>query len=189
MLNKAKIIYEPRGKAGEYCKLAVNLYLGCGHGCTYCYAPAATHSSSIKFSQAKPRVDIIKRLNKDTEYLGNLGTKPDSPVFLCFTCDPYQQIDVKYRLARQAIQNMHENNLDVMILTKGGKRAERDFDLLKPTDKFGVTLTCLDDAESLKWEPGAALPGERIKSLKKAHKMGVYTWVSIEPVISQFRNH
>ena len=71
-----------------------------------------------------------------------------------------------------------------MILTKGGKRAERDFDLLTKTDKFGVTLTCLDNNESLKWESGAALPIERIESLKNAHKLGVLTWVSLEPVIN-----
>jgi DNA repair photolyase len=71
-----------------------------------------------------------------------------------------------------------------MILTKGGKRAERDFDLLTPNDKFGLTLTCLDSSESLKWEAGAALPQERISSLQIAHDMGIFTWVSIEPVIN-----
>ena len=28
-----KVIYEPKGKAGEYAKYAVNLYNGCTHGC------------------------------------------------------------------------------------------------------------------------------------------------------------
>jgi DNA repair photolyase len=183
MLTKTKIIYEPKGKAGEYCKLAANLYNGCGHGCKYCYAPAAIHFTADKFSQPKPRIDVINKLEKDARYLGN-EIKPDSPVFLCFTCDPYQQIDVEYQLTRQAIQKLNENKLDVMILTKGGKRAERDFNLLKPSDKFGVTLTCLDNEESLVWEPKAALPNERIDSLRKAHALGIQTWASIEPVIN-----
>lgn len=34
-----KIIYEPKGAAKEYSELAVNLYLGCNHGCKYCFAP------------------------------------------------------------------------------------------------------------------------------------------------------
>jgi DNA repair photolyase len=181
---KTKVIYEPRGKAGEYCKLAANLYIGCSHGCKYCYAPAATYSDSVKFAQVRPRIGIIDQLEKDARSLRFPWSKPDSPVFLCFTCDPYQQIDVKYQLSRQAIKSLHNNNLDVMILTKGGKRAERDFDLLKPSDQFGVTLTCLDNAESLKWEPGASLPSDRIESLRKAHDMKIQTWVSIEPVIN-----
>ena len=30
-----KPIYEPKGRAGEYCGLAINIYNGCNHGCTY----------------------------------------------------------------------------------------------------------------------------------------------------------
>ena len=29
-------IYAPEGAAGEYCELAMNIYTGCNHGCTYC---------------------------------------------------------------------------------------------------------------------------------------------------------
>ena len=70
-----------------------------------------------------------------------------------------------------------------MILTKGGQRAERDFDLLTRADWFGVTLTNLDDMRSLSWEPGAALPAERIASLRRAKELGIKTWVSLEPVL------
>jgi DNA repair photolyase len=182
MTIKTTIIYEPRGKAQEYCKLACNLYRGCSHGCTYCYAPLATHNND--FNHPIPRKDVIEKLELDAAKLRFPRNKPDSPILLCFTCDPYQPIDTKYQLTRQAIKILKSNNLDVMILTKGGKRAERDFDLLTPTDKFGVTLTCLDISESLKWESAAALPTERIESLKNAHKLGIKTWVSIEPVIN-----
>ena len=33
-----KPIYEPSGRAREYGELAVNIYTGCNHGCSYCYA-------------------------------------------------------------------------------------------------------------------------------------------------------
>jgi DNA repair photolyase len=104
-------------------------------------------------------------------------------VLLCFTCDPYQSIDTLYQLSRQAIEVLHAHRLNVMILTKGGNRAERDFDLLTSGDWFGVTLTNLDSNLSLRWEPGAALPEERMASLRTAHAMGIKTWVSLEPVI------
>jgi DNA repair photolyase len=44
-------------------------------------------------------------------------------------------------------------------------------------------LTCLSDELSLKWEPGAALPRERIDTLREAYARGIYTWVSLEPVL------
>ncbi len=71
----------------------------------------------------------------------------------------------------------------MIILTQGGQRAERDFDLLTSNDWFGVTLTNLDNAPSLIWEPFASLPSERIESVYKAHKKGIKTWVSLEPVL------
>lgn len=37
--KKCKLIYRPKGRAGEYAKLALNVYRGCDHGCTYCYSP------------------------------------------------------------------------------------------------------------------------------------------------------
>jgi hypothetical protein len=47
--QKTSIIYESRGRAREYCELAANLYRGCGHGCEYCYAPAAIHMARDEF--------------------------------------------------------------------------------------------------------------------------------------------
>ena len=174
------IIYEPRGKAQEYCKLAANLYRGCGHGCAYCYAVDATFSNREQFHQNPvPRPGVIEKLRADT-----LGFNAESPVLLSFTSDPYQPIDQEIGLTREAIKVLKQARLKVSILTKGGHRAERDFDLLDYGDEFGVTLTFTDPAISLEWEPNAALPDERIASLKAAFGKGLKTWVSLEPVIA-----
>ena len=71
-------------------------------------------------------------------------------------------------------------------MTKGGLLATRDYDLLQQNKKnrFAVTLTTDNKQESLKWEPGAATPDDRIKSLKIAKRAGIKTWVSFEPVFN-----
>ena len=181
MLKKGLAIYEPKGRASEYAPLAVNLYKGCGHGCIYCYAPEATLVERPDFVKATPRQGIIEKLKKDAPQATLNGNKGN--VLLCFTCDPYQPIDAEYQLTRQAIEILHKNGFNVTILTKGGKRAERDFDLLRRSDEFATTLTFLDEQKSLQWEPKAAIPQERIETLKKAHKLGIKTWASLEPVI------
>jgi DNA repair photolyase len=180
-MASTSVIYEPRGKAGEYSNLAVNLYRGCDHRCEYCYAPSCLYTTREKFGKPIPRKEIIQKVNFDANKLqaGHI----EGSVLLCFTCDPYQPIDEQYQLSRQTIQALHSHKLNVMILTKGGKRAERDFDLLTSDDWFGVTLTNTEDSLSLKWEPGAALPEERINSLRTAHEKGIKTWVSLEPVL------
>jgi DNA repair photolyase len=69
------------------------------------------------------------------------------------------------------------------ILSKAGNNIRRDFDLLDNDDYIGATLTFNNKEDSLKWEPGAALPEERIQVLKETHDKGINTWVSLEPVI------
>jgi len=107
------------------------------------------------------------------------------PILLSFTTDPYQSLDIKYQLTRKAIKILHNHNLSVSILTKGGKRSERDFDLLSKNRnlcEYGITLVFIDEAMREKMEPGAAPVVERIEALKKAHKLGIKTYVSLEPV-------
>ncbi len=181
MLRKGLVIYEPKGRAGEYAPLAVNLYRGCGHGCIYCYAPEATFIDRQEFIKATPRQDIIKKLQRDVPKAAADGAKGN--VLLCFTTDPYQPIDEIHQLTRQAIQILHSNGFNVTILTKGGWRAERDFDLYQPGDEFATTLTFTESLKSCDWEPLAAYPWERILTLKRAHTLGIRTWVSLEPVI------
>jgi DNA repair photolyase len=135
------------------------------------------------FINAAPRKDIIQKLEDD---LQKLNGSPKESVLLCFMCDPYQQIDVDMKLTRLAIRALNRHGFPVQILTKGGTRATRDFDILakNPSNKFAVTLTTDDPAESLEWEPGAAPPEERIESLRQAHKAGIETWVSFEPAFN-----
>ncbi|AKB23574.1 Radical SAM domain protein [Methanosarcina sp. MTP4] len=181
--NITTIIYETRGKAREYCELAANLYRGCSHGCTYCYAPSATFKKRENFVKPCVRKDVIKKFENDAIYLEKIGET--RPVLLSFTTDPYQPLDIIEKLTRQAIEILHKHNLKVKILTKGGKRSERDFDLLaeRPElSEYGATLVFTDEELRSEIEPFAASTKERIECLKKAHELGIPTFVSLEPV-------
>ncbi len=175
------IIYEPAGKAREYAALAANLYSGCGHGCKYCYAPAVLRRDKEQFhSTPKPRVNVLTELYKDCQ---QLKRKDVPPILFSFTTDPYQPIEVEHKITRAGIKMLHDYGLSVEILTKGGMRATRDFDLLKEKDAFATTLTFLNSRDSEKWEPNAALPADRIRAMKLAYSKGIRVWVSLEPVI------
>jgi len=107
-------------------------------------------------------------------------------ILMSFTSDPYQPCENDFKVTRLAMDMLNRHSLNFGVLTKGGTRACRDFDLLSknPKNQFACTLTTDIDSESLEWEPGAALPQDRIEALKKAHAMGIDTWVSFEPVIN-----
>lgn len=183
MIRRGLVIYEPKGRAGEYAPLACNLYRGCGHGCIYCYAPESTFIDRQEFLKASPRPGIINRLKKDAPIADASYRGEDRRVLLCFTCDPYQPIDEIYQLASQAIVILKAYSFNVAILTKAGTRAQECFPLLSSGDEFASTLTFVDERKSRQWEPFAALPQDRFDALQKAHDMGIKTWVSLEPVI------
>ena len=104
-------------------------------------------------------------------------------VMLSFTTDPYHPFDNS--LTRDVLVVLQEHGLGVCTLTKGGNRAMRDMDLFRSgSDAFASTLTSLDDSFSKKWERGAALPADRIATLKAFSNAGIFTWVSLEPTLS-----
>lgn len=175
------IIYKPAGRAGEYAEYAANLYSGCSHGCTYCYAPAATRKKAEQFhGHPAPRKNVLQQLEKDCI---KLQGQELPRILLCFTTDPYQRLEEELGITRRAIQIMHKYGFAVQVLTKGGMRASRDFDLLSEKDAFATTLTFLNADTSRQWEPGAASPRDRIEAIRLAHEAGIPTWVSLEPVI------
>jgi len=174
-------IYAPAGQAGEYAPLAANPYRGCGHGCAYCYVPAVLRMDRKDFDAGSvPRPDFLSHLIKDAKKYQAAGSREQ--VMLSFTTDPYPP--EHHLLTRHVLEALRDHGLGFCTLTKGGSRALRDLDLFRPDrDAFASTLTSLDPAFSLKWERNAALPEERIATLRTFHEAGIFTWVSLEPTL------
>jgi DNA repair photolyase len=176
------LIYAPRGQAGEYAPLATNPYSGCGHGCKYCYVPKVLRMDRAKFDAgAFPRKDFLRLLTREAGKYQAAGITEQ--VMLSFTTDPFHPGD--NRLTRDVIKTLQNAGLGICTLTKGGSRALRDLDLFRPhLDAFASTLTTTDDDFSRRWEPGAALPADRIATLKAFHDRGIFTWASLEPTLN-----
>lgn len=170
-------IYEPKGKAKEYCDWALNIFPCCNHNCTYCYCPIFLHKKPEDYfkDNFEARPGLIPALEKELA----TGKHAGKLIQLVFIGDPYPAPPVDTTVTREVIKMLKQAGCHVQLLTKGGARAERDFDLLDGEDWFGVTITRMQ-IEGL--EPNAASYAERITSLYNAHKAGIKTWVSLEPV-------
>lgn len=176
------VIYEPKGRAKEYSPLACNLYMGCTHGCKYCYAPACMRKSAAEWhSAAVPRKNVIQQLKRDAEKLRG----DERPVLFSFLSDPYQPLEGDLHLTRQALEICAENNLKTQVLTKGSHDlVSADFDLMREAKtELGVTFCFSDDLTRQQWETHASPIEERFAILKEAHDRGIYTWISLEPII------
>ena len=182
------VIYEPKGRAREYSPLACNLYMGCTHGCKYCYAPACMHKKPEEWHEtARARGDdVLQLFEKDCARLAQ--ERPDDStrrVLFCFLSDPYQPLEGKLHLTRRGIETAARYGIKIDILTKGDSALiEQDLPLmLKTQTHLGITLSFINDISRVEWEPMASAVQSRLNILRKAHEMGIYTWVSMEPVI------
>jgi DNA repair photolyase len=173
-------IYQPAGRAREYAEYACNIYRGCDHGCTYCYAPAVLRMPLEAFHGCvTPRGDL-GQIEAEARKLTDAGNT--TPILLCFTTDPYSPGAALSRpgWTRRVIDAIHAGGQHVTILSKGGLRALTDIDRLGPGDEFATTLTLWQPSQ---FEPGAASTQDRISALVAAHTHGVRTWASFEPVL------
>lgn len=176
-----KPIYEPKARAKEYGDLAINIYTGCNHGCTYCFAEKMANRWGKDFTKVEPRKGVVEAVKAQLER----EHITDKLIHLCFTCDPYPA-EIDTTPTREIIKLIKDSGNHIQILTKGGRRAERDFDLLDSEDWFGVTYsgnTVHEFMVPTSWEPNADTVINRLCSLSVAHKRGIKTWMSIEPVI------
>lgn len=182
------MIYEPAGRAREYSLLALNLFTGCVHGCDYCYVPKTLHVNPDKFrTKVKPREEILERLR----WVAHNFKGTNKRVLLCFSCDPYQPEKIEHGVTRQALRILREFDIPFQILTKGGLRAARDFDLYGPKDAFASTMTLTPQMSKSRdddIEPKAESHLSRIAAIKEAKKRGINTWISLEPVLNAIQS-
>lgn len=171
------LIYEPKGKAREYSPLALNIYSGgCDHGCRYCYCGNIMRGAW----GLKPRI-------RDLSKLGMEAAKASRQILLCFMGDPYCAAEKEHWQTRAALSVLKSARCSVAILTKGGGRCLDDLDTFCEWPdgriKVGATLTFWGKAPSAHYEPGAAMPCDRLDALRQLQEAGIKTWASIEPVI------
>jgi P4 family phage/plasmid primase-like protien len=179
------VIYAPKGPALEYSAWACNIVKStqrggkgpksCSHNCAYCYNPPGTEDGPVL------KDNIIYRLGTDLRKLKDV-IKPGEKLEFTFVGDLYDP-KIPKGVARSCLLACKKAGIPFQVLTKNGITSQEDFSLYGSDDLFGVTLTCDNDEDSLKWEPGACLWKDRIDALKSAHEKGIHTWVSFEPVI------
>lgn len=182
------VIYEPKGRALEYSPLACNLYMGCTHGCKYCYAPACMRKKPETWHEAaRARSEnVLQLFERDCRNLVKSRAADDARrVLFCFLSDPYQPLERELHLTRRGIEIAAQYGLKVDVLTKGdASLIAEDLPLMRRADThLGITLSFINDASRAEWEPQASSVQSRLAILRQAHELGIYTWVSMEPVI------
>ncbi|MDH7477156.1 MAG: radical SAM protein [Candidatus Bathyarchaeota archaeon] len=159
----------------------INPYVGCEHGCTYCYARFIK-----RFTRHKEKwgefVDV--KLNAPTILQREVNKKKVGRVWISGLCDPYQPLERKYGITRSCLEILLRKNWPVTIQTKS-TLILRDMELLQNHRNVEVTLTITTSDEKIRqiFEPKAPSIKERIETLEKLHSASIKTSVMIAPLL------
>jgi DNA repair photolyase len=176
--NVRSILSRTNIPGADYC---LNPYIGCAHGCRYCYATFMTKYSGHtepwgSFVEAK--VNAVQLLRKE------LRRRREGEVILSSVTDPYQPVERTYGLTRGCLELLAASNLAVSILTKS-HLVERDLDILGRMVNVEVGLTITTDREDIRriFEPGASPIQARLRALQSLHTRKVPTYVFVGPML------
>lgn len=160
---------------------ALNPYVGCEHGCVYCYA------TFMKRFTGHPEawgtfVDV--KVNAAEVLSRQLPRARPGNINFGTVTDAYQPLEGKYGVTRACLEALLGCDLPVTILTKSAL-VLRDLDLIKrlPEVEVAFTITTLDEEIRQRFEPGASPIGARLEALHVLAEHGIRTWAFCGPLL------
>ncbi|MFX1313130.1 MAG: radical SAM protein [Promethearchaeota archaeon] len=164
----------------------INPYVGCQHGCIYCYAEFMIRFMNHKGDKWGQFLDIkqfdLKKINPQKYN--------DKRLLLSSVTDPYLPLELKYKNTRKILEKLLGTTAHISILTKS-KFVVRDIDLFKRFDNLevGISVSTLDTEFSKVIEPGASRPYERLEALREIHNNKIKTYTFISPFFPKITNY
>ncbi len=156
---------------------SLNPYLGCTHGCRYCYVPSVTHREQAPWGGwVKAKRNLPRLLSREVR------RRDPGLVFLSSATDPYQPAEGRYELTRRCLEVLLRVQWPLRVLTRS-PLVLRDLDLLEGFDdlRVGVSVPTLDDGFRQAVEPQAPPVAGRLRALERIHAAGIPTYASLAP--------
>ena len=155
----------------------INPYVGCPHGCKYCYASFMKRFTNHTEEEWGTFIDV-KQCNKRIDINKLKGKK----VFLSSVTDCYNEFESEYKITRKILEELVKCDCFLSISTKS-KLILRDIDLLKKISNVEVCLSINTLDESFKNDMDKASSiQDRLETLKELHENGIRTILFMSPM-------
>lgn len=164
----------------------INPYIGCEHGCTYCYARFMKRFTDHKEEWGK-FVDV--KVNAASLLQREIKKKRPGVVWISGVCDPYQSLEKEYELTKRCLGILLKHGWPVTVQTKS-PLVLRDVESLRKFDEVevGLTITTADENIRKIFEPNSPPVEQRIETLEKLHSAGVKTFAMIAPLLPKTKD-
>lgn len=154
----------------------INPYVGCPHGCKYCYA-----SFMKRFTGHKEEWGTFIDVKRCSKPISKKKLKGKT-VFLASVTDCYNPCEEKYCITQSILKQLTDVDCTVSISTKSSLIL-RDVELLKQFKDISVAVSVNTLDESFKDDMDKASSIEvRMKTLKVLHENGIHTVLFMSPI-------
>lgn len=159
--------------------LVVNPYIGCEHGCIYCYAEFMKRFTN----HHEPWGSFLDIKINSPNLVKPRGQYRDKRVMLSSVTDPYLPHERKYKLTRNILKKLVNHQPTISILTKSDL-VSRDIDIMKKFNNIevGISVSTINIEYMKQLEPRASIPIKRFEALKKCKEAGLKTYIFISPI-------
>ena len=160
----------------------INPYVGCLHGCKYCYA-----SFMKRFTgHTEDWGTFIDIKDCDNEFeVKNLKGKT---IFISSVTDCYNPIEKETELTRSILKELIGVDAKIDITTKSSL-VLRDMDIIKQLNNVQVAISINTLDENFKNDMDNASPiKDRIETLKTLHENGIKTVLFMSPIFPEITN-
>ncbi len=159
----------------------INPYVGCQHGCTYCYARFIKKFTGHLESWGE-FVDV--KINAPELLQREIKRKKKGEIWISGVCDPYQPIEEKYQLTRKCLEILSNYDWHVYIQTKS-PLVLRDLDIIKRFKHIDVGFSIGTAREEIRkiFEPKAPTIESKLKALEILTKEKITTYAMIAPTL------
>jgi len=167
---------------------SINPYMGCEHGCIYCYA-RPSHS----YLDLSPGLDFETKIFYKPNAVGALLAEWQKPGYICepvtigANTDAYQPAEKKLGITRQLLEVFLEHRHPVSLISKSGLM-RRDLDLLAELASLklcsvAISVPTADNQLKRRLEPRVPSAEVRFRLIEALSSRGVPTSLLMAPII------
>lgn len=173
---------------------SVNPYMGCEHGCIYCYARNSFeywgYSAGLDF---ETKIMVKKNAPELLEKFLRNPKWECKPISFSGNTDCYQPAEQKFRMTRKLLEICNRYNQPVGIITKNAAIL-RDTDLLQEMAEKNLisvimTITSMDENLRKVMEPRTTTASQRFRVIKELSALKIKAGVMVGPVIPGLNDH
>ncbi len=175
----SKVLSAAKGVIAGIYDYSLNPYIGCGFGCSYCFAANFVADERRRADWGK-WVDI-KIDAADQIARADLRGKR---IFMSSATDPYQPLEQRIKLTRRILEALIPKQAALVVQTRSPLVA-RDIDLLAKFDQVRVNMSITTDSNETRklFEPSCASIDRRFEALEQVAAAGIPIAVCISPML------